>query len=407
MKGEVMSWFKQGFGRFVEFFRGASTLLTSEQKWFGAAPEIGFENMWKVYIAQPAVRTSIEFRADQITGSGFYTSMNADYKETLDGKTAKEHIDEFNKAIELDELLQASARLLVGFGNCFWWLRDIENPQVDLIPIFHVKKILFNKNFEASALQLSWNVKPKQIPWDEIVAMRLPPYDRGGFGLGVLQTLCKSLAAPGAAETRPSFASIIADLQTAMIKQFIKWGAPNELWVFPGISERKLQEYHGKIKNIPLSGYRFTTNVKEAQAKPIIAERARGFDFYAKILVDEFFLALQTPLPKFFTERGFTQASAAVAKEIDESRTMALQRLLKRVVENQLWIPVLKRAGFDPEQAKVRLNWGTPEKLRYEIADVLHAFELGAISQKETRKILIEAGWSLETQPENISSSKV
>jgi len=144
--------------------------------------------------------------------------------------------------------------------------------------------------------------------------------------------------------------------------QFIKWGAPNELWVFPEISERKLQEYHSKIRSIPLSGYRFTTNVKEAKAQPIIAERARGFDFYAKILVDEFFLALQTPLPKFFTEHGFTQASATVAKEVDEARTTALKRLLKRVVENQLWTPALKLAGFDPKQARVRLNWGRARK---------------------------------------------
>jgi hypothetical protein len=167
---------------------------------------------------------------------------------------------------------------------------------------------------------------------------------------------------------------------------------------FPGVSERKLQEYHGKIRGIPLSGHRFTTNVKDAKAQPIIAERARGFDFYAKILVDEFFLGLQTPLPKFFTEQGFTQASATVAKEVDEARTRALQRLLKRTVEKKLWAPALKLAGFDPIQAQVRLNWGAPEKLEYKIADVLHAFELGAITPKETRKILVEAGWPLEAQ---------
>jgi hypothetical protein len=186
------------------------------------------------YIAQPAVRTSIEFRADQIAGSGFHTSMNENYKETSQGKTAKEYIDNFNEEIGLDELLQASARLLVGFGNCFWWLRSLQKPRVELVPIFHVKKILFNRKLEATALQLSWNVEPKQIPWNEVVAMRLPPYDKGGFGLGVLQTLCTSLTVSEATDTRPSFASIMADLQTAMIKQFIKWGAPNELWVFPG-----------------------------------------------------------------------------------------------------------------------------------------------------------------------------
>ncbi len=97
-----MSWFRRGFGRFAEFFRGVPALLTSEQKWFGATPEISFESMWNVYIAQPSVRTSVEFRADQITGSGFHTSMNEDYRETSDGKTAKRYIGDFNEAIELD-----------------------------------------------------------------------------------------------------------------------------------------------------------------------------------------------------------------------------------------------------------------------------------------------------------------
>jgi hypothetical protein len=264
----MLSWFRRGFGRFAEFFRGgASALLTSEQRWFGAAPEISFEGMWNVYIAQPAVRTSIEFRADQIAGSGFYTSMNENYTETSDGKTPKEYIDDFNEAIELDELLQASARLLVGFGNCFWWLRDLKKPQVELIPIFHVKKIVFNRKGEAQFLQLSWSVEPRKVPWDEVVAIRIPPYDRNGFGLGVLQTICKSLTVSEAAETRPSFASIMADVQTAMAKQFIKFGAPNELWVFPKISKKLLEEYHGKVKQIPISGYRFTTNVEGAQVQ--------------------------------------------------------------------------------------------------------------------------------------------
>jgi hypothetical protein len=52
---------------------------------------------------------------------------------------------------------------------------------------------------------------------------------------------------------------------------------------------------------------------------------------------------------------------------------------------------------------------GAPEKLEYRIADVLHAFELGAISQKEVRKILTEAGWPLEllfTNPPNYQKVK-
>jgi len=112
--------------------------------------------------------------------------------------------------------------------------------------------------------------------------------------------------------------------------------------------------------------------------------------------MNEFYLGLSTPLPKLFTAPGFTEASANVAVKVDEKRVMALQRLLKRTVERELFIPVLAKAGFNPAKAKVRLNWGVPEKPEYTISDVLKAYEDGAISRFEVRKILKNFGWPLE-----------
>ena len=112
--------------------------------------------------------------------------------------------------------------------------------------------------------------------------------------------------------------------------------------------------------------------------------------------MNKFYLGLSTPLPKLFTAPGFTEASANVAVKVDEKRVMALQRLLKRTVERELFTPILANAGFNPVKAKVRLNWGIPEKPEYSVSDVLKAFEDGAISRIEARKILKDMDWPLE-----------
>ncbi|RLI22265.1 hypothetical protein DRO54_01490, partial [Candidatus Bathyarchaeota archaeon] len=258
-------------------------------------------------------------------------------------------------------------------------------------------KISFSEGVPAT-LQLSWDVKPRQIGMEEIVWIRTPPFDKNGFGTGILQTLCRSLKLSDEI-VRPSFSEIIGRIQNSIMSQFEKFGGPNELWIFPGVNKADLEAYYSRIKNIPSSGSRFVTNVENARVQLLVPERARGFDCYIETLMNEFYLGLSTPLPKLFTAPGFTEASANVAVKVDEKRIMALQRLLKRVVERELFAPVLAKAGFNPAKARVRLNWGIPEKPEYTVSDVLKAYEDGAISREEARRILKNLGWALEEGP--------
>jgi len=188
-----------------------SELYTSTQQSIGLTPEISFDQMWEIYLAQPAAKAAIDFRADQIVGAGFFTTMNEDYSEKRDGKTAKEFIDEFCEKVGLDQLLQIAARNLVAFGNEFWWIRLEKGAEVASIPLFKVQKISFSEGVPAT-LQLSWDVKPRQIGMEEIVWMKTPPYDKNGFGTGIMQTLCRSLKL-GDETVRPSFSEIIGRIQ--------------------------------------------------------------------------------------------------------------------------------------------------------------------------------------------------
>jgi hypothetical protein len=76
-----------------------------------------------------------------------------------------------------------------------------------------------------------------------------------------------------------------------------------------------------------------------------------------------------------------------------------LQRFLKRGVERNLFDRVGAEAGLDPEKAQVRLNWGLKEEPKFVTADMLKAFELGALSREEVRKMLMKFGWYIQTLP--------
>jgi len=70
----------------------------------------------------------------------------------------------------------------------------------------------------------------------------------------------------------------------------------------------------------------------------------------------------QTPISKLLTTLGFTEASANAAIEVAERHVMSLQRFTKRIVEREVFVPVIQQAGLEPKKADCRLNWGMPEK---------------------------------------------
>jgi len=73
---------------------------------------------------------------------------------------------------------------------------------------------------------------------------------------------------------------------------------------------------------------------------------------------------------------GFTEASAQVAIEVAERKVMALQRFIERVVEREIFDPLVQQAGRDPKKAGVRLDWCTAEKPEIVVADLIKSAEL-------------------------------
>jgi len=389
----------------------------------GVSPEVSFKTMTSVYLGDLAARASIDFLADQIAGMGFSTTMNEEYTEQGDGKTAKEIVDEFCEEHGLDEVLQESARYLVGWGNVFWWVGNPKKIEfLRLVPpeIIRDNGIKFGDNGQLERIELDWKRQPQQIPGDELIHLAYNVLTAKPLGLGILQSLCTPLDI-GDGETREPFYQVKGKIHSGMADVIYQWGAPNELWSFPGLSREKLQEYLAQIKTIPRRGARFIFNPpvgSEAKVQPVVAERMRGLDFYVESLEDEFVLGLQTPLAKLITKTGFTEASANAALEITEHRVLALQRFLKRGVERHLFDRVVAQAGLDPKQAQVRLNWGIPETLDYEkltallsqLVLILRDIGPNVITPAELRKILRDVAklpLEEEIRPQQLMEAKV
>jgi len=80
---------------------------------------------------------------------------------------------------------------------------------------------------------------------------------------------------------------------------------------------------------------------------------------------------------------------------------MALQRFIKRIVEREIFVPVVQQAGLDPNLPNCRLIWGMQEKPEIKLEDWIRLAEISAeygipyVRAGEVRKNLVKFGFEL------------
>jgi len=370
-------------------------LLSAWQSQFGESPPVSFETLMNVYLRDPAARAAVDFLADQAVGAGFYT--------TAEISEAKEIIDNFNEAVNLDGLLLQTAREVVAFGNCFW--EKIEPTQLvklQILPITSIEKIQRDKFGTLLGYKQTPRYGNNFLEPNRIIHFHWNPTNGEAFGTGILRSLAEALTFNNSNETRPAYILMKASIEKSMTDIIKKYAGPTEIWKFIGLPDDKASQYAALLKSMPREGARFVVNVP-AEVEVVTVDPRSRFDTYIEHIWNQFILGLQTPLPKLFTTPGFTEASAKAAIEIAERKVTALQRFLKRTIEHQVFTPLILQAGMNPTKANCRLNWGTPDKPQITVENMLKAFELNAIRKEELRKMLVKAGWELwDTQMEEV-----
>jgi len=344
------------------------------------------------YLRDPSCKAFVDFLADQTVGMGFYTTVNEDYEQAEEAKAV---VDEFNESVNLDGLLQIGAREIVASGNSFWLKsNDVKPFGLKILPLTGFddpKAVSRDSAGDVQGYKYKFDGVEKEFKPEQVIHWKWGVVNFSAFGTGVLQVLLQELSFDG--EKRMSIMEMKARIETRMIDVFEKYAGPDELWLFPGVSPDQLSKYQALIKSKPKAGARFVYDKADADIKTVQVDPRARYEAYIEHILNQVYLGGQTPLPKLFTTPGFTEASAKAAIEIAERKVMALQRFIKRIVEREIFTPVLEQGGFDPKEAECRLQWGMPEALDYEkLAAILpHLVELqlnAVIKTSEIRSIL-------------------
>jgi len=389
-----MSLFRHGWKRLREALRrdGTGTLLSAHRTAYGEAKPVSFSDVMTAYLRDPSCKAFVDFLADQTVGMGFYTTVNEEYEQAEEAKAV---VDEFNESVNLDGLLQIGAREIVASGNSFWLKTNDAKPfGLKILPLTGFddpKAVMRDSAGDVQGYKYKFNGVEKEFKPEQVIHWKWGGVNFSAYGTGVLQVLLQELSFNG--EKRVSILEMKARIETRMIDVFEKYAGPDELWLFPGVSPDQLSKYQALIKSKPKAGARFVYDKADADIKTVQVDPRARYEAYIEHILNQVYLGGQTPLPKLFTTPGFTEASAKAAIEIAERKVMALQRFIKRIVEREIFTPILEQAGFDPKQAECRLEWGVPEVLDYEklaaILPYLVELQLNAVVKtSEIRSIL-------------------
>jgi len=321
----------------------------STQTVIETSPDIPLADIMSLYERDPTCKSSVDLLASATVGMGFYTTANEKYAQM---EKAKQAVDEFNEETNLDALLNDMARVLIACGNDFW-LRITPEKLASLhrLPIDAVEKV--KQTYIGEGLKIPYKTEgyklrhnyaeaDKELAPEAVIHWRINNIGNSGFGIGILQVLLHTLIFNS--NRRPSYAWMKAKIERIMPSIFEKYAGPDVLALLENAKDEDIKKFESAIRNRP----------------------------------------------------------ANAALDLQNLLINPIQRYIKRQVERDIFDAVLTQSGFSPAEAKVRLNWGSPETPEVVMADLIKAAELGLIRSEEFRKNATKFGWELwqETEKE-------
>jgi len=370
-------------------------ILGQVEQSYGVRLTTSFADQLKVFNKDPVIKESITQFAQEVISTGIFTTVDEAYTATLPTGpngiqwTAKECLDHWNKDVNLDYKTLQIAIELVAFGNSLWHGQngfsnipiesiDKAEPRVKTVPII-----------EEYNLRLTHIFGAKVLPFGTFIHFKTSETGFAPFGSGIILGL---IAKPD--NDVPSLWEIRKSTRKSMKEGFEKFSFGNELWVFDGLSDDKIEKMGKEVTAMKSTGQRIATNVK-GDIKLSVPQRTQSYDKWIDSNHHEFLMALANPSLKLGLEQGFTKATAEAARELFEFKISSIRRIIKREIEI-LWITVLNGYGFDGKAVNARLHFGTPE-IEYVTADLFKAVELRLITVAEARQILRDSmKWRLE-----------
>lgn len=328
----------------------------------------------EVYRRSAVVYAAINNLVDMIVGVGYYTEA--------EDPRAKEVVDTYAEDADLDSFLRVVCRNMLIFGFApveRWWNETLHlkplPPQTVYAQVDEKGNIVGYKQKTWSGRYIDF--KPSEIIWFSHTASPGNPY-----GVSLIEPIYDLITYKD---------RILEDI----CKIVHRYASPLNIWITRGPVEALRETVINREPDEDIFIGR--ASPEDVQVKTLEVDPRGKYADYIEVINQEIYECLQAPLLAYL--RNATEASARVQLEVIQRHVNGIQRYTKRVIEREIFKPLVEKAGV-VEVPRVR--WGHPSTgvENITIRDIATLVQSYVITSKQAVDILRKIGLPIEAPSE-------
>lgn len=348
----------------------------------GSPPALGLlrhpENIYefeRIYRSSAVVNAAVNNLVDMIVGAGYYT-------EAIDSR-AKEVVDAYAEEVDLDGFLRVVCRKMLIFGFTpveRWWEDGKLNlnplpPQTVYVQVDEKGRVIGYK-------QKSWSGKTIEFKPEEIIWFSHTAYPGNPYGVGLIEPIYKLI----------TYKDKILDDICRIVHRY---ASPLNIWITRGPIESLREAVKSRQPDEDIFIGR--ASPEDIQVKTLEMDPRGRYTDYLEVINQEIYECLQAPLLTYL--RNATEASARVQLEVVQRHIDGIQRYIKRVIEKEIFKPLIENAGLSEVP---RMRWDRPstgiEKIT--IRDIALLVQACVVTREQAVSLLRKMGLPIEEPPQ-------
>lgn len=303
----------------------------------GSPPPLGLarhpehiQEFEKIYRKSAVVNAAINNLVDMIVGIGYYT-------EAEDMKS-KEIVDSYAEEANLDGVLRVICRNMLVFGFApveRWWDSTL---RLKPLPPQTVYAQIDEKGNVVAYKQKTWSGGFIGFQLDEIIWFSHTAYPGNPYGVGLVEPIYELINYKE---------KILEDI----CKIVHRYASPLNIWITRGPVDALKDAIVNRAPDEDIFIGRAAP--EDVQVKTLEMDPRGRYTDYLEIINQEVYECLQAPLLTYL--KNATEASARVQLEVIQRHVNGVQRYIKRIVEREIFKPLIEKAGGGEVP---RVRWG-------------------------------------------------
>ena len=356
----------------------AKVVSSSPSQLFGDEPDVSFSDLIMYKDCTPQIKIAIDSYRNLICGTQI--NVNSDDEES------KKIIEEWNRKTGFFDKWTGLVETMLTCGPAILEKLD-ENNTIDVLEV-DMKTIVGKKRdiygFTEYYIQRTADGKTKELRnLAKYIEFELTNSSRSIWAKSLFYSLAVSRTV-GDRTTRPLVEQLWA-LEDAITAIPINHAYPKEYHIFEGADQTKLDKEAIKIKKWKPGDKWIGTKMPDVQLIETKGDSKYTdyINYFAKTI------ELGTQFPHDIMTGDFTsRASSETTENLVMKRVKSFQRYLGHKLKAELYDPILRQMGKNPETANLEISFGTPDIIELTLEQVLSSYNSKAITVEEFREYL-------------------